>query len=110
MGVFGTEFKAGYSTLVALTLGRLLSGLAGSVSFLMTMTNYQAQAAKVFAMAVVLNIVLNSVMIPIWGIFGAGCATALTTVVWKVVMLAFVRRNIGVNPTVFRIPRRSNLG
>jgi len=40
------------------------------------------------------------------GIVGAAIATAFTTVLWNIAMLIFVRRRLGIDPTIFSTMRR----
>lgn len=55
-----------------------LSYLAGTVA---TSTDKEKQSAKVYALAALLNLSINAVVIPIWGYLGAAIATVITEVV-----------------------------
>jgi O-antigen/teichoic acid export membrane protein len=48
-----------------------------------------------------LNVVLNAVLIPPFGLLGAAVATAIATATWNLWMLVEVHRRHGLNPTVF---------
>lgn len=99
LGIFGEEFSAGYSVLVILTVGQLVNALAGPVGLLMTMTGHQRRAAGVLMVTALLNVTLNLILIPIYGIAGAAYATAITTMVWNVIMTFFVWTALGVRAT-----------
>ncbi|OHB81569.1 MAG: hypothetical protein A2W31_06245 [Planctomycetes bacterium RBG_16_64_10] len=98
--LFGPRFGAGYPALVVLCFGQLINALAGSVGLLMSMTGHQKQAAGIVAVAAVLNVVLNLLLIPPLGIQGAALATALTTALWNLAMLVYVSRRLQINPTL----------
>lgn len=100
LGVFGTSFQEGYYALIILTVGQLVNALAGSVGFLMTMTGHQKQASVVLMASALLNIILNAILIPSFGINGAAIATATTTALWNVVLLIYVRKYLKINPLI----------
>jgi O-antigen/teichoic acid export membrane protein len=102
LSAFGVEFVAGYLPMLILVGGQLVNCLAGSVSYLMTMTGRQNQAAKILGGSAVANVALNALLIPSFGALGAALATATSTVAWNVGMLWAVARQIGVNPTIFQ--------
>lgn len=101
LGLFGSEFTAGYSALVVLMVGQLVNGLCGSVGQLLTMTDRQHSSARVLSAFAVLHIALSLILIPYWGIFGAALATCLARIGWNIVMVFIVTQDLGINPTVF---------
>ena len=101
LGMFGTAFKDGYLALVIIASSQMFNALAGSVGFLMTMTRYHSEAAKIIGFSALLNIILNMCLIPVYGIAGAAIATAITTVCWNITMFLFVRKRLNINPTIF---------
>ncbi|HDM75831.1 MAG TPA: flippase, partial [Deltaproteobacteria bacterium] len=105
LGLFGPGFIIAYVPLVILLTGQVLNALTGLVGSLMTMTGYERQTAWIIGTGAGTNIALNAVLIPLLGIIGASIATASTTVLWNVAMLIFVRRRLGINPTIFSIKR-----
>lgn len=98
--LFGPAFVTGYAALVILCCGQLINALAGSVGFLMTMTGHQKQAAVIVAVTATLNVALNLLLIPPYGMAGAAAATAVTTAAWNLAMLAYVWTVLRINPTI----------
>ena len=47
-----------------------------------------------------LNIILNLVLVPRFGIVGAALATTISMVVWNVLLVIAVRKKLGVNSLV----------
>lgn len=107
LSLFGADFTRGYAALVICVVGYLISALAGSVGFLMTMTGHERQAARIMGFAVAANIALNLVLIPLWGLVGAALATALTTAMWNLMMLAYTRRELDIDASAFSLRWRS---
>ncbi len=100
LGLFGSEFARGYPALNALVIGHALGALAGPIGFLVIMTGNQREGAWILGTAAALNVVMNLVLIPRFGLLGGATATAITTVVWNAAMLAFVGYKLRVNPTI----------
>ena len=53
---------------------------------------------------VVLNLVLNATLIPVWGMPGAATATALSMIAWAATMTVAIRRRLGLSMSVFARP------
>jgi O-antigen/teichoic acid export membrane protein len=100
LSIFGKEFVAGYSSLIILLIGQIVSSLAGSVGFLMVMTGNQKKASSIIFYGAVANIVLNYYLIPIYGVVGAAIATSISTVIWNILMLRQVVITLKINPTI----------
>ncbi len=107
--VYGSEFVGGYNALVWLSIGQLGTALGGSVVQLMTMTGYHRFAARMMAASAVVNLTLNFLLIPRYGMMGAGIATATSIVLVNLGMVVFVRRRLGFDPTLFGFIRRARL-
>jgi O-antigen/teichoic acid export membrane protein len=105
LGLFGQEFIGAYDALIILAVGQTINALAGSVGFLLTMTQYQQIAVIVIGVSTLLNIGLNAIMIPKWGIEGSAFATAISVVFWNVTLFFFVVKKINVNASIFSLVR-----
>lgn len=100
--VFGEGYRAGHTALAILAVGQLINAAMGSVGLLLNMTGHERETAKGVAMAAVLNIPLNLAFIPMMGMSGAALATAISLLVWNIVLSRAVRRRLGLNSTAFR--------
>lgn len=100
LGFWGESFTAAYPVLVILVGAQAVSAAAGPNGLLLNMTGHERTAAAVMVISALLNVVLNALFIPRWGLAGAGLATGLTTVLWNVTLVAFARRRVGVSPTI----------
>lgn len=107
LGLFGSGFEAGYPVLVILICGQLVNALAGPVGYLMTMTGHQNRAAAIVGMAALLNLLLNLLLIPRWGMLGAAVATAASTASWNLLMLRFVHKELAIRCSALHLFGRS---
>lgn len=101
LAIFGPEFTEAHWALKILVIGQLVNALSGSVGNLLSMTGYQNQLMLVSGCIAFMNLILNAVAIPLWGIVGAALTTALTLSIWNIWLAIIVIRNLEVNPTVF---------
>lgn len=106
LALFGDGFAAGYPVLAILVAGQLVNALAGPVGFLMTMTGAHRAAVKIVASSALLNLVLNAVLIPLFGMLGAAVATAISTATWNLLMLNYVKQTLALDPFALRLPWR----
>jgi O-antigen/teichoic acid export membrane protein len=101
--VFGAEFAASYGPLLILLVGQMVNSTTGSVGYLLNMTGHERETLRGMAVAAGLNIVLNLLLISGWGILGAASATAVSMIVWNVLLWWRVRKVLGINSLAFNI-------
>jgi O-antigen/teichoic acid export membrane protein len=100
LSLFGEEYSDGRTALAILSLGQLSGILAGSVGPLLVMTGKEKTATLLTLMSTVLNVTLNAVLIPVWGLEGAALATALSTAVFYLLLVRSAWMLVGVDPSV----------
>ena len=79
--IFGIEFIQAKSALNILVIGNIFMSCMGTVAVVLLMTGKERIAMKGFGAGAALNIVLNALFIPQWGIEGAALATATSITV-----------------------------
>lgn len=97
--IYGSEFTQGSVALAILSIGQLINVSMGSVTLLLNMTGHERDVAIGVGISAVLNIILNAVLIPKWGIEGAATATATSTTFWNVLLTVRIVKLIGIHPT-----------
>jgi O-antigen/teichoic acid export membrane protein len=102
LSLFGSEFTAAKWAMIIVIIGKLFSVGAGSVGYLANMTGNQDASAWVLGGSAAINVVLNLVLIPQFGIEGAAVSTALTTALQNLWLCWIVRRELGIVSHVFR--------
>lgn len=80
LALFGPGFEAGYPVLAILMVGVMARASVGPVDALLTMADQHKRCAAVYAATFALNVALNILLIPRFGIMGAGIATAAAMV------------------------------
>jgi len=99
--VFGPAYLGAYIPLLILLAGQAVNSAAGSVGMLLNMTQYERDTAKGLVLSAILNVVLNLLLIPLLGIVGAAIATAVSLIMWKVLLWWVVRKRLGINSLAF---------
>jgi len=101
LSLFGYEFTQGGTALIILSIGQLINATMGSVSLLLVMTNYERDAALGIGISASLNVVLNAILIPLWGLEGAATATTTSMIVWNILLAIWVYKRLGIHSTAF---------
>lgn len=96
LGIFGSEFKAGAMCLSILAVSNMLSAICGSVGILLQMTGYQNIYNKIIMAAAGLSIVLNLLLIPVWGITGAAIASSAAKIFQNLGASFVVYKKLGI--------------
>ncbi len=81
LGIFGEEFTTGSNVLLILCVGQLVSSFSGSVGVVMQMIGKQKVYQNIVLVALIVNLVLNFVLTPLYGGIGAAIATVFSILV-----------------------------
>jgi O-antigen/teichoic acid export membrane protein len=98
--VFGTEFLQGETALIILSIGYLVNAMTGSVGLLLNMTRHANFSAATVGFSALLNVCLNWILIPNWGVNGAATATAISMIVGNIINAVLVRQKLGIKSTI----------
>lgn len=91
LGLFGEEFVAGYTSLTILVFGQFINTSVGSVGYLMNMSGYQKEFNYIMMTSAIINILLNMILIPKYGISGAAIASVISLIFWNMVSVIFIK-------------------
>lgn len=91
LGLFGEEFTIGYTAMVILLIGQFVNISVGSVGYLMNMTGYQKEYNYIIIASAIINIIINYILIPIYGTEGAAIASVVSLIFWNVISLTYVK-------------------
>jgi len=95
MSLFGSEFEKGSYALIILSLGQLINAITGSVGLILMMTGRQREHLNLILIMTLLNIILNVIMIPKYGLLGAALATALSMSMGNILGVFWVKKYYG---------------
>jgi O-antigen/teichoic acid export membrane protein len=90
-------FESGATTLRILAFTQLLNSMCGLVGAFMNMTGHQSYFTRLVIISTVVNIALNALWIPVWGMEGAAWATLISTSIWNIAGGVFIYRKYQVN-------------
>ncbi len=93
--IFGQEFVVGKSALIILSIGQLVSAFSGSTMIVLNMTGREKAGRNILTVTVVLNIIINYLLIPRYGILGAAIATMSSTIFWNLISVIYIYKSFG---------------
>lgn len=96
LGIYGSEFVQGHATLVALGVLAVSASYEGQIQGLLNGLDRPDLTFRINLLFLIANIGLNLLLIPTFGIWGAGVATAAATTVSLVYGWVLTRRTIHV--------------
>ena len=99
--LFGAEFESGIVVLLLLIVGQLVNALSGPVLYILNMTGKEFVARNIVLIAALINIVLNLILIPKYGIIGAAVAAMVAMLVWNLYALVYIYKNYGFLTVVY---------
>ena len=98
MRLFGEGFAAAAPVLISLAIAQLINASVGSVGFMLTMTGRHKIALANSLTLGVLNVILNLLLIPRYGVLGAGVATGASIALINITRLIEVYLLYRVHP------------
>lgn len=104
LDMFGTGFSQAMPVLLVLMSGLIVQSFAGPGEDLLTMLGHERVCAGVSAIALVMNIALNLVLIPAYGVLGAAMATAISIAVRSLVLSWLVKSRLNID-IIFSLPK-----
>ncbi len=109
--LFGPAFGSGYPLLFILSAGILVRASIGPAESLLTMAGQQGICAAIYTGAFILNVVLNIVLVPRMGLFGAATATSVALILETIALYTATRIRLDLRCFVlfaFRPIRRAS--
>lgn len=97
MNLYGEEFSSGSIILIIFSISQLVAASCGSVGLIMQMTNQQNSYQYVTFVVLVLNIVLNFIFIPKFGMLGAAVSSLISFVIWNVSLVIIIKRTLKIS-------------
>jgi O-antigen/teichoic acid export membrane protein len=96
--LFGPTFVAANTALVILALTQLVDASTGASTFMLTMSGRLKLMVFNTGTAFVLNVALNALLVPRFGIEGAAAATFLALTAFQILALVQTRWTLGMHP------------
>jgi len=96
LSLFGAEFVIAKLALIILTVSQAVNALSGSVGTILNMTGKQKVYGSILLISLILNIVLNYILIPSYGINGAAVASACSLIFWNLYSVYYIYKQYNV--------------
>jgi O-antigen/teichoic acid export membrane protein len=93
--LFGPEFTVAYFAMVFLVIGQFVNSISGSTGMFLNMTGRQKVYRNLMAASALLNVGMNLVLIPRFGIEGAAFSAMVTLAGWNVYALLYIKAQFG---------------
>ena len=102
--LFGDAFTQGYPLLFILIIGVIARASVGPAESLLNMSGKQNICALLYAITLAVNVTLNFILIPRFGLMGAAFSTAFSMVLEAALLSTAVHRTMQITMFIF-IPR-----
>ena len=104
LNIFGASFVAGVPILIILIFGQFFKSFCGSTDYLLQMTGHEKIFQKIILSAMFVNMLLNLILIPNFGSYGAAIANASTIIYWNIIATYYIKLKLNINALLnFRI-------
>ncbi|MDN5881412.1 MAG: polysaccharide biosynthesis C-terminal domain-containing protein, partial [Nitrosospira sp.] len=101
--LFGADFAPAARPMQILAASQLAVVAFGSVGLILNMAGQERRSLVGLAIAVVLNIALNAILIPLYGPEGAAIATGASLVFAQALLWYWLRRRLHIRSSAFGI-------
>ncbi len=101
LSLFGPQFTAGYPVMTILVAGFLLRSAMGPAEFVLQMLGEQKSCAVILVSTAILNIVLNLLLVPAYGMLGGATATSSALIAAALLHYLVARQRLGIDVAVW---------
>ena len=95
MWLYGAEFMKGAICLSVLTIGQVINTICGPVAQLLNATGYHKAFRNISFIGAVISIILNLLLIPMYGILGAAIANTISMIAWNIIATIYIKKTFG---------------
>ncbi|MDC3068105.1 oligosaccharide flippase family protein [Paracoccaceae bacterium] len=93
---FGKEYVIASTALQVLLMSQIINVFFGPVGTILNMTGLEKEAMIVVVFANIINIILDAIFIPLFGLVGAASASAVSIVLWTIILRYFIRKKLEI--------------
>ncbi len=98
--VFGKDYIIAYIPLFLLAIGQLLHAGFGPGGTLLNMCGHERGTLITLVISALINVVLNFLFIPLWGVYGAAIATLISILFRKITIWIMVYLILGIDSSI----------
>jgi O-antigen/teichoic acid export membrane protein len=93
--LYGSNFTVAYPAMILIALGQFVNSICGSTGMFMNMTGHQGVLRNIMFGAALINIAMNLLLTPTYGILGAATSAMISIAFWNVVTLIYIKYKYG---------------
>lgn len=93
--LYGADFTVAYWAMVLLILGQFVHSISGATDLFMNMTGNQNMFRNFVLIAALINIGLNILLTPAYGLYGAATAGMVSLMTWNIATLFYIKMKFG---------------
>ena len=93
--IFGEEYRYAKWSLIYLTIGQFVNSFSGSVGYILQMTGKQFIFQNIVFFSMIINVLLNLILIPIYNIVGAAIASMISMAMWNILGILYIYKEYG---------------
>jgi len=94
--VFGKAYVDGATSLAILAIGQMVNGVTGPGTLLLNMTGHERDVTRVILLTALINVLVNLLLIPKFGILGAAMTTTFALLVGNIWLTLLLKRRLGI--------------
>ena len=96
LSFFGKEFIIAKEVFFILLVGQVINVMSGSVGYILQMTGKEKKYQNILLVSLFLNIILNLLLIPIFGIKGAAIASVVSLAFWNLYSVFYIYKKYNI--------------
>lgn len=100
LSLFGSTHNEGKTILILLSIGLLFDAATGPSRIVLMMTGHERAYVRVFGTIVVIGMLVQLAVIPVFGLVGGAAANMAARIVAQVSIAIFARRRIGLDTSL----------
>lgn len=92
---FGKSYSAGSFVLIIIAISTFISAMSGNVDQILNLTDNRKLLFKINFFTLVINIVLNYILIPVFDINGSAIASMISIIILNLTCVYFIKKKLG---------------
>lgn len=105
--VFGESYITAYLPLFILAISQSINAGVGAGGVILNMNGYEKSTMFILFISALINVILNFIFIPLWGIVGAALATAIAIIIRKIITWYMVYFKLNIDSSIVGVSFRN---
>lgn len=94
LSFFGDNYVNAYSAMVIIVIAQMIASLFGSIAIILNMANKQHLFKNILLVSTFINLTLNIILIPGYGMIGAAISLAISLLLWNLISYYYYKKTI----------------